>query len=59
MAKAGRAENSAYGVGEASVTDHAVWYLWPNATLMRYPGHGNFMLHLHGARFDNIVDGEP
>ena len=44
MAKAGRAENSAYGVGEASVTDHAVWYLWPNTTLMRYPGRGNFMV---------------
>ena len=44
MAKAGRAENSAYGVGEASVTDHAVWYLWPNTALMRYPGRGNFMV---------------
>ena len=44
MAKAGRPENSAYGVGEASVTDHAVWYLWPNTTLMRYPGRGNFMV---------------
>ena len=28
----------------ASVTDHAVWYLWPNTTLMRYPGRGNFMV---------------
>ena len=44
MAKAGRAQNRAYGVGEASVTDHAVWYLWPNTTLMRYPGRGNFMV---------------
>ena len=44
MAKAGRAQNQAYGVGEASVTDHAVWYLWPNTTLMRYPGRGNFMV---------------
>ena len=44
MAKAGRAENSAYGIGGASVTDHAVWYLWPNTALMRYPGRGNFMV---------------
>ena len=44
MARAGRQENRAYGVGEASVTDHAVWYLWPNMTLMRYPGRGNFMV---------------
>ncbi len=44
MAKAGRSDNKAYGVDEASVTDHAVWYLWPNTTLMRYPGRGNFMV---------------
>lgn len=44
MARAGRADNKAYGVDGASVTDHAVWYLWPNTTLMRYPGRGNFMV---------------
>jgi choline monooxygenase len=44
MAKAGRTGNSAYRVEAASVTDHAVWYLWPNTTLMRYPGRGNFMV---------------
>ena len=44
MARAGRRQNRAYGVAEASVTDHAVWYLWPNTTLMRYPGRGNFMV---------------
>jgi len=44
MARAGRQANRAYGVTEASVTDHAVWYLWPNTTLMRYPGRGNFMV---------------
>jgi choline monooxygenase len=44
MAKAGRGSNKAYDVAEASVTDHAVWYLWPNTTLMRYPGRGNFMV---------------
>ena len=44
MAKAGRSDNQAYGVDGANVTDHAVWYLWPNITLMRYPGRGNFMV---------------
>jgi len=44
MAKAGRTGNKAYGVESANVTDHAVWYLWPNTTLMRYPGRGNFMV---------------
>ena len=44
MAKAGRNDNQAYGVDGANVTDHAVWYLWPNITLMRYPGRGNFMV---------------
>ena len=44
MAKAGRTENQAYGIDNVSVTDHAVWYLWPNITLMRYPGRGNFMV---------------
>ena len=44
MAKAGVSDNNAYGVENATVTDHAVWYLWPNTTLMRYPGRGNFMV---------------
>jgi len=44
MAKAGRSGNTAYGVEGATVTDHAVWFLWPNITLMRYPGRGNFMV---------------
>ena len=44
MARAGRRQNQAYGVADASVTDHAVWYLWPNTTLLRYPGRGNFMV---------------
>lgn len=42
MAKAGRRGNDAYGVDGESVTDHAVWYLWPCTMLMRYPGRGNF-----------------
>ena len=44
MAKAGLTPNRAYDVTDASVTDHAVWFLWPNTTLMRYPGRGNFMV---------------
>ncbi len=44
MARAGLTENKAYSVENATVTDHAVWFLWPNTTLMRYPGRGNFMV---------------
>ncbi len=44
MAEAGRSENSAYDVSEATVTDHAVWWLWPNTCMMRYPGRGNFIV---------------
>ena len=44
LAKAGLGDNKAYAVDDASVTDHAVWYLWPNITLMSYPGRGNFMV---------------
>jgi len=44
MAKARAGDNDAYDIADAPVTDHAVWYLWPNLTLMRYPGRGNFMV---------------
>ena len=44
IAKAGLNTNSAYAVDGASVTDHAVWHLWPNTALLRYPGRGNFMV---------------
>lgn len=44
MAKAGQTNNQAYSIDYASCTDHAVWFLWPNMTLMRYPGRGNFMV---------------
>lgn len=44
MAKAKESGNSAYSTAAATVTDHAVWYLWPNMALMRYPGRGNFMV---------------
>jgi choline monooxygenase len=46
MAEAGKTSNSAYDVSSATVTDHAVWWLWPNTCLMRYPGRGN-MIVLH------------
>lgn len=44
MAKAGLSGNSAYSVDGATVTDHAVWWLWPTTCLMRYPGRGNFIV---------------
>ena len=44
MAEAGRSENSAYDVSDATVKDHAVWWLWPNTCLMRYPGRGNMIV---------------
>ncbi len=44
MAEAGKTSNSAYDVSEATVTDHAVWWLWPNTCLLRYPGRGNFIV---------------
>jgi phenylpropionate dioxygenase-like ring-hydroxylating dioxygenase large terminal subunit len=44
MAKAKAGSNNAYDISGATVTDHAVWFLWPNLTLMRYPGRGNFMV---------------
>lgn len=44
MAEAGKTDNKAYAIEDASVQDHAVWYLWPNTALLRYPGRGNFMV---------------
>jgi len=44
MAEAGKGENTAYDVSEATVQDHAVWWLWPNTCMMRYPGRGNFIV---------------
>ena len=44
MAEAGKAANAAYSVEGATVKDHAVWFLWPNTCLMRYPGRGNFIV---------------
>ena len=44
MAEAGKSDNSAYTVDQASVREHAVWWLWPNTCLMRYPGRGNLIV---------------
>jgi phenylpropionate dioxygenase-like ring-hydroxylating dioxygenase large terminal subunit len=44
MAEAGKSGNSAYSVENATVTDHAVWWLWPNTCIMRYPGRGNMII---------------
>lgn len=44
FADAGKSENTAYDVSDATVTEHAVWWLWPNTCLLRYPGRGNFMV---------------
>lgn len=44
IAPAGRNENSAYTVTGATVQDHAVWWLWPNTALLRYPGAPNWMV---------------
>ncbi len=42
MARAGYSANAAYDVSGSTVKDLAVWWLWPNTCLMRYPGRGNF-----------------
>ena len=44
MAEAGKTSNTAYSVADATVKDHAVWWLWPNTCLMRYPGRGNIIV---------------
>ena len=44
FADAGKTENTAYDISDATVTEHAVWWLWPNTCLLRYPGRGNFMV---------------
>jgi len=51
FAEAGKHENAAYDVSQASVRQHAAWWLWPNTCLLRYPGRSNFMV------FQIIPDG--
>ena len=57
MAQAGRSANTAYDVAGATVRDHAVWWLWPNTCLMRYPGRGNMMvMHVIPAGPDRTLE---
>lgn len=44
FADTGNSENAAYDVSGATVRTHAVWWLWPNTCLLRYPGRRNFMV---------------
>ncbi len=44
MADAGQSDNSAYDVSNATVRTHAVWWLWPNTCLMRYPGRSSMIV---------------
>lgn len=44
MAEAGNAPNTAYDVSNATVRTHAVWWLWPNTCLMRYPGRSSMIV---------------
>ncbi|WFU05766.1 ring-hydroxylating oxygenase subunit alpha (plasmid) [Rhizobium sp. CB3171] len=44
MADAGTSSNSAYDVSNATVKTHAVWWLWPNTCLMRYPGRSSMIV---------------
>lgn len=44
MADAGNSANAAYDVSAATVKTHAVWWLWPNTCLMRYPGRSSMIV---------------
>lgn len=44
MADAGKSANTAYDTSNASVQTHAVWWLWPNTCLMRYPGRSSMIV---------------
>ena len=44
MADAGKGTNTAYDVSNATVRTHAVWWLWPNTCLMRYPGRSSMIV---------------
>ena len=42
-ARAGGRANKAYSTVGAEVADHAVWWLWPNTCILRFPGSANIM----------------
>ncbi len=44
MALGNTRETTAYDASNAEVRDHAVWWLWPNTCLLRFPGSGNLMV---------------
>ena len=44
MAEAGKGQNAAYDVSNATVRTHAVWWLWPTTCLMRYPGRSSMIV---------------
>jgi choline monooxygenase len=44
MGRARPGHNSAYNIADADVLEHAMWWVWPNILLLRYPGRGNFMV---------------
>ena len=44
MADAGTRPSTAYDVSNATVKTHAVWWLWPNTCLMRYPGRSSMIV---------------
>ena len=44
MAEAGNSPSSAYDVSRATVKTHAVWWLWPNTCIMRYPGRSSMIV---------------
>ena len=57
MADAGTSANTAYSVAEATVKTHAVWWLWPNTCLMRYPGRSSMIvLHIIPAGPDRTLE---
>jgi carnitine monooxygenase subunit len=57
MADAGRSENSAYDTSSAKVRTHAVWWLWPNTCLMRYPGRSSMIvLHIIPVAADRTLE---
>jgi carnitine monooxygenase subunit len=57
MADAGQTENSAYDTSTAKVRTHAVWWLWPNTCLMRYPGRSSMIvLHIIPVAADRTLE---
>lgn len=43
--RAGRQDNTAYAFDEASTSDFASWWMWPNLLLGPFPGRSNLTVH--------------